>query len=125
MGIGVVRVGVPHRRVVVWVRVRLARRVVGAVRVLVVFVVNMRVVVVHFFMRVFVVMRFGQVQPDAQAHQRARRREGPRHALAKHQKRHGRADERGRREVRPGPGRAEVPQGQDEAHQADPFAFSR
>ena len=61
MGIRVVRVGVPHRRVAVWVGVRLARRVVRAVGVLVVSVVNVRVFVSHFFVFVFVVVPLGQV----------------------------------------------------------------
>ena len=73
MGIGVVRMRVPQRRVAVRVRVWLPRRVVGAVCVLVVFVVNVRVFVDHLFMLVFVVVSLGQVKVHAQPHQPAGR----------------------------------------------------
>ena len=62
---------VPRRCVAVRVRVRLAGWVIGAVFVLVVFVVNVRVFVGHFLVIVFVVVPLGQVQPHAQPHQHA------------------------------------------------------
>lgn len=74
---------VAHRGVAVRVRVRLARRVVGAVRVLVVFVVNVRVFVNRLLVAVFVVVPFGQVKPHTQSHQPAGRDERPRHPSRK------------------------------------------
>ena len=70
--VGKVWVGVPRHGVVVRVRVRLARRVVGAVFVLVVFVVNVAVVMLHRLVPMFVFVPLRQVQPDADAHERSR-----------------------------------------------------
>jgi hypothetical protein len=76
----VVRVGVPHRRVVVRVAVRLAGRVVRAVGVLVVYVVDMGVVVEHLFVVVFVPLH--QVQPHPDANEGGGQEEGSRGPVA-------------------------------------------
>lgn len=65
MKVRVVRVRVAHGRVAVRVRVRLARWVVRPVRVLVVFVVDVRVFVDHLLVLVFVVVSLGQMKPHA------------------------------------------------------------
>ena len=65
MHIREMRVFVPQRRVLVPVRVRHARWVIGAVVVLVVLVVGVGVFVFHSFVRVIVLVALGQVQVDA------------------------------------------------------------
>jgi len=51
---------------------RLAGRIVRPMRVLVMFVVRMKMVVFHGLVTMFVFMVLGQVQPDPRAHQRRR-----------------------------------------------------
>ncbi len=74
----VVDVGMAHRLMLVRVAVRLAGRVVRAVFVLVVFVVDMAVVVGDRIMVVFVGVPLGQVQPDPDAHEGSGQEEGDR-----------------------------------------------
>ena len=64
-------VGVPvrDRRVPVTVRMRLARRVSRGVFVLVMEVLDVAMGMVQRFMRVFVIVRLGDVQPHAETHQ--------------------------------------------------------
>ena len=70
--VGEVRVLVAERRMRVHVDVRFPRRVSGAVRVLMVFVMGVGVAVGQGLVFVPVVVLLGQMQPDAQAHQRCR-----------------------------------------------------
>ena len=71
--VGIVRVSVADRRVAMPVGVGLAGRVLRRVRMLMVVVVHMTMLVFQrlVLMRVFV--PFGEMQPDADAHQRSRR----------------------------------------------------
>ena len=64
-------VGVPvrDRRVPVAVRMRFARRITRGVFVLVMEVVDVAMGMLQRFVRVFVVMRLGDVQPHAETHQ--------------------------------------------------------
>ena len=96
----VVRVRMLHGRVVVRVAVGFNGRIVQAVSVLVVFVVNVTVVVGHRLMGVFVVVPLGQVQPDPRAHQRSGQEECDRRPVGEDHQRDRRPDERGHREVR-------------------------
>lgn len=48
---------------VVQVGVRLARRIVGRVRVLVMFIVHVPVAVAYWFVHMVVIVAFGEVQP--------------------------------------------------------------
>src|SRR5437764_14198732 len=77
----VVRVAVPQRLVAVRVAVRLAGRVVGAVFVPVVFVVDVPVVVFQRLVLVFVLVPLGQVQPHPETHQAGGQDEGDRNRL--------------------------------------------
>ena len=77
----VVRVRVAHRSMFVRMAVRFAGRVVRAVVVLVVFVVDVGVVVGHRLMVVFVVVPLGQVQPDPDTHEGSGQEEGNRGAV--------------------------------------------
>ena len=74
----VVRMGVPHRWVMVRMAVGFAGRVVGAVFVLVVFVVDVAMLVGDRLMVVFVGVSLGQVQPDPDAHEASGQVEGDR-----------------------------------------------
>jgi len=75
--IGVVSVRVPLGFMPVRVAVGLARRVILVVLVLVVFVVNVRMVVVHLLVEVFVCVPLGQVQPHSRGHQPGRDEQRP------------------------------------------------
>ena len=65
MQIGVVRVLVAHRAVVMPVRVGLPRRVVGAMSVLMMQVMEVGVLVIQLLMGVLVRMLFRQMQVEA------------------------------------------------------------
>ena len=67
------RVAVLQAGVLVAVRVRIVRRVSGAMRVLMMDIVVMQMVVLHGVVVVLVIMNFGEMQPDAARHQGARR----------------------------------------------------
>lgn len=68
--IGVVRVLVAHRFVLMPVRVRLGH---GAIVVmLVVLVVNMTVLMRHRFVKMLVIVPFGEMEPESQSHQQRR-----------------------------------------------------
>lgn len=67
--VGVMRVSVGQRLVLMPVGVRLAGRIVGAVLVLVVLVVDVPVVVRHPLMRVKMFVPLREVTVDANAHQ--------------------------------------------------------
>ena len=66
-----VRVPVPQTDVPVTMRMRLAGWVVRPMDVLVVLVVDMGVRVLQRVMLMFVLVGFGQMQPDAEGHQHA------------------------------------------------------
>src|SRR5471030_1139028 len=96
--IGIVLVRVAQRPVLVGVRVRLRAVPVEVVLVLVVLVVAVRMRVELRLVFVLVAVAFGQVQPDARAHQGGRAPEWPAGMLAQHRQGQRRADEgRGRK----------------------------
>ena len=64
--------GVNKRFLPMRVDMRLACRVVRAVRVLMVFVMQVRMRVRRYLVRMGMLMMFGDVQPDADTHQYAR-----------------------------------------------------
>ena len=80
MKVRVVRMPVPERLVPVPVCVRLGRR--ALVGVLMMWVVDMTVFVLDRFVRVVMLMAFGQMQPEAKSHQRTGEDELSRHRLA-------------------------------------------
>lgn len=69
MQVGKVRVPVDQRRMGVYMRMRFARRIVRRMRMLMVFVMHMAMAVRDGIVRVFVLVPFGQMQPDADGHQ--------------------------------------------------------
>jgi hypothetical protein len=75
MEIRIVGVPVRHRRVPMAVRMRFARGVTRAMFVLVMEVVDVAMAMLQQFMRVFVVVRLGDVQPHAERHQSRRQYE--------------------------------------------------
>ncbi len=74
MEIRIVRMAMHHRRVPVPVGVRLAGWCIRSMPMLVVRVVHVAVLVLHYLMRVLVVVALGEVQPQAERHQPARDR---------------------------------------------------
>ena len=71
MQIGVMRVLVPHRLVLMPMRVRFGHR--AGMVVLVVIVVDMAVFVRKRFVQMFVLMSFGEMWPKPQSHQQRRK----------------------------------------------------
>ncbi len=69
MQIRIVRVLVPHRRVMMPVSMGFAGGISSAMSVLVMRVVDVIVFVVHRRVSVLMFVAFGEVQPDADAHQ--------------------------------------------------------
>src|SRR5882724_5902264 len=100
------------------VRVRLTDRVVGAMNVLVVHVVDMRVGVLQRLVGVPMGVALGEMEPEAEAHECRGSEEAERNRLTPEEDAETRADERGQREVGAGPGRAELPQGTDIEYEA-------
>ena len=72
MHVGRMRLDMPDRSVRVHMGVRLARRISGKVRVLVVLVMHMGMRMRHRLVHMLVRVAFGEVQPDANSHERAR-----------------------------------------------------
>ena len=103
MDVGIVGMGVRHFLMFVRVAVWLSRWVVGGVFVLVMFVVDMAVFMLHRLVCVFVFVSLRKVQPDADAHERSRHAKKNRESfLEDHQGEHG-PDERGEREISTSP----------------------
>lgn len=71
MRIGHVRVPVPEAAVPMWVCVRLARWVIGAVLVLMMRIMHMGMRVREHLVLVFMFMIFGEMQPHPNRHQGA------------------------------------------------------
>ena len=88
------RMGVLQPAVRVGMGVRLPRRIAGAVRVPMMLVVHVRMGVLHRLVDVLVLVPLGQMQPDAERHQAARRGELHGEGLAERQHRDGCAEER-------------------------------
>ena len=72
MKVGVVQMAMPEWSMHVRMTVRLARRDIGGVRVLMVLVVPVEMVVLHHLVHVLVLVVFGEVEPDADRHERRR-----------------------------------------------------
>ena len=105
VNVGIVGMGVGHRLVRVRVAVRLSGRVVGGMFVLVVFVMDVAVFMLHRLVLVLVFVPLRKVQPDAHAHERSRHAEENRESfLEDHQRQYG-PDEGGEREVSASPSR--------------------
>jgi hypothetical protein len=69
--VGYVRMRVPHRGVLVKMRVRLTWRVGSSMPVLVMLVVHMRMRMAHHLVNMFMLVVLGRVQPYAYTHQTA------------------------------------------------------
>ena len=104
--IGVMDVLVTHWLMSMPVRMGLRHRPVVAMPM--VLVMHVAMLVLEQLVRVFVIVPFRQMQPQANAHQQACGDELHRHRLTeKHQRNQG-SDKRGQREICAGPGAAEV-----------------
>ena len=101
---------------------RLPRWGTRRVRVKVVCVVRVKVVVVRRLVPVVVLVPFGEVQPDARAHEYRRKAKRQREAVPQEHNRKGRAHKRGDGEVSARPCRAQMAQCQDKQRQAQPVA---
>jgi hypothetical protein len=94
--------------------VGLSRRILWAVCVAVVFVVAVGVGMHHPAMAMRVLVALGDVQPNADGHERSGGKELDRQWLLEGNDRGRRADERRGRKIRPGASRAEMAQRDDE-----------
>ena len=99
MEIRVMRMLVPHWHVPVPVAMWFTSLIVWAVRVLVVGIMNVPMLVLDRIVLVLMLMRFGQVQIEADRHQDTRNDQTSSKLLMEYGYREQRADERGRREV--------------------------
>lgn len=99
--VGVMRMFMRHGRVPMKMTVRFPPIPLEIVLMLVMQVVDVAVSVFHRFMRVFMSVALGQVQPDPQAHQAGRQPESRQHRFVQEQDGNGRTDERRRGEVGP------------------------
>ena len=113
---------VPYGLMFVEMRVRLAWRIEGAMGVLVVFIMDVRMGVRHRLMNVLVFMMLGQVQPHAGRHQRASNSELHGDRFAQRDHRSGAADEWSRGEIGACSRRAEMAQSDDEQGEAHAVA---
>ena len=77
----VVRMRMDEFLVPVPVRMRLTRRVIRAVRVLVMLVVGVQVLVFHRFVSMFVAVAFSEMKPDAERHEQGGGNEANRHCV--------------------------------------------
>jgi hypothetical protein len=118
----IVWVGMAEILVSVRVGGRLAGWVTREVLVSVVLFVNVQVVVHHRLVDVLVLVPLGQMEPHTDAHLDRRDCQRERHRLAEKDQGQGRPDEWGERKIGPSPGRAQVPEREDEQHQAQPVA---
>ena len=85
MQVGEMRVPVRQAFVPVAMGMRLAKKLAGFVRMLVVFVVNMRVFVFQWFVDVLVLMSFHKMQVEADGHEHGGGDQLPTDGLAEHQ----------------------------------------
>lgn len=108
VNVGVMRVAVDKGRVPVRMRVGLAGIDPGIVLMLVVFVVAVHMIVFERLVLVLVNVQFGQVQPEADTHQRGRAPECQARPLREHEHRDDCAGERRRRKIGAGPRCAKV-----------------
>ena len=122
MEIRVVWMTVHERLVPVRVTVRLARRIIGRMSVLVMFVVDMEVLVLHHLVRVLVFMAFAQVQPHAEAHQYRADHQRYGRRLVEDGERDQRADEWRDGEVGARPRGADVTERDHEQHETQAIA---
>ena len=111
MQIGIMRVLVPHRKMVVPMSMRLTNGIAGCVRMLVVGIMGMPMLMLQSLMSMFVRVRFREVQIEAERNQRPRADQASRDFFSEHGYRQHRADERRCREVRACPRRSQVAQG--------------
>ena len=112
------RMGMGQRWMFMPVRVRLGP-LVAAVRVLVVLVVDVTMIVSHIFVLVLVGMLLGQYEPRGGNHQCKRDAERNGEWFPERENCNRGADERRGTEMRGGARAAEMPQREDEQHEAD------
>lgn len=75
MHVGHVPMSMAEPLMTVRMGVRLARRIVGRMRVLMMLVVNMQMLVLHRLMHVLMLVHFRDMQPHADCHEHTRSRE--------------------------------------------------
>jgi hypothetical protein len=103
MDVGIVGMGVDLFLVLVRVAVRFSRWVVGRVFVLVVFIMDMAVFMLHRFVCMLMFVSLCKVQPDADAHERSRHTEENGESFLEDYEREQGPDERCEREISTSP----------------------
>ncbi len=119
MDIGEMGVAMTQRSVHVPVRMRLAWRLAAIMPVLMVLIMYMPMLVGQLVVAMFVLVALCQMEPDSDGHEKPRDNELDRHRFPQNEDGDQPAEEWSQREVRPGPGRSNVPKGNNEEHQAD------
>ena len=118
MEIGIVRMPVHYRFMPVPVIVRLARRIVRPVHMMMVLVMRMTMLMFHRSVRMLVLVTFGQMQPQANRHERTSHHQPNRQRLVEHCQREQRADERSQRKIGSRARRPEIAQAKHEQREA-------
>ena len=122
MHVGHMRVRMPHHRMLMKMRVRLARRVEAAMRMAVVLIVSMGMGMAYRLVQVLMLVMLGQMQPHPKRHQSARQDQLHRDRFAQRDHRRNSADEWRSREVGTGSRAAEVTQRHDKKREAHPVS---
>ena len=102
MQVRIMRMLVQKPGVCVPMAMRLAGRCVGRVRMLVMNIVHVAMLMLERLMQMFVLVRLGEVQIDANAHQQSGADQSKGQRLAKQRERKGCADKGSRREISTG-----------------------
>ena len=97
--VGIMGVSVDHRPMTVRMAVRLAWRDAGRMLMLMMSVMDVPMVMLEWFVRMLMAVRFGQMQPEPDRHQDPGDDERRGDRLAEHRDRQRCADERCRREI--------------------------
>lgn len=116
MDVGKMGVTMTQRSVHVPVRVRLPWRLAAIMAVLVVLIMHMSMLVGHLFVAMLVLVALRQMKPDSNGHEKSGDNELDRHRFSQNEHGDQPAEEWSKREVRSGPGRSDVSEGNDEEH---------
>lgn len=122
MQVRIVRMGVNEFLMAMPMTVRFARRIVAVVAVLMMFIVEMQMFVLHWLVMVFVFVVFSQVKPYAEGHQNGRRENAKRERLSRIGQRNRGSDEWCSCKIGTRSGRPDMPQRQHKESQTYPVA---
>src|SRR6516164_2791803 len=119
MQVGIMRVLVDEKAMLMRMAVRFAVRIGRRMRVPMMRVVDMPVLMKERFVHMLVLVFFGKMQIHTRGHERGSRDQGPCDGLAEQRNRYRGTDKGSGREIRSGAGRTKVAQSQYEEHEAN------